>query len=301
MSTAQAVEDRAKFDFVRYANCWEDPLLLLGVMPPQARCLSIASAGDNSFSLLCGGAASVTAFDLNRAQLDLCELKAAAFRSLPHADFLRFLGFAEATGEERIALYRDKYIYYDFILWYSAEAERREFRQSDIISEPYFSGSKFMREWLEPIGAHFGAGLNIAQNGIAYGNVAIYRSLEEGDFSDLDMAVLGVVNEHLCTCFARLFPMGLQSGDFSAESSEIAARYHLTPREEELVSKVGLGVARRDLAAELFISENTVKRHLNSVYAKCGVRSFDELARLVAPSGRVMVVEKLVSGLGVPH
>ena len=108
MSTAQAVEDRAKFDFVRYANCWEDPLLLLGVMPPQARCLSIASAGDNSFSLLCGGAASVTAFDLNRAQLDLCELKAAAFRSLPHADFLRFLGFAEATGEERIALYRDK-------------------------------------------------------------------------------------------------------------------------------------------------------------------------------------------------
>ena len=108
MSTAQAVEDRAKFDFVRYANCWEDPLLLLGVMPPQARCLSIASAGDNSFSLLCGGAASVTAFDLNRAQLDLCELKAAAFRTLPHAEFLRFLGFAEATGEERIALYRGK-------------------------------------------------------------------------------------------------------------------------------------------------------------------------------------------------
>ena len=203
--------------------------------------------------------------------------------------------------EEHIALYRDKYIYYDFILWYSAEAERREFRQSDIISEPYFSGSKFMREWLEPVGAHFGAGLNIAQDGIAYGNVAIYRSLEEGDFSDLDMAVLGVVNEHLCTCFANLFPMGLQSGDFSAESSELAARYHLTPREEELVAKVGLGVARRDLASELFISENTVKRHLNSVYGKCGVRGFDELARLGGPNGRVMVVEKLASGLGVPH
>ena len=196
---------------------------------------------------------------------------------------------------EHIALYRDKYIYYDFILWYSAEAEQRAFRQSDIIAEPFFSDSKFMREWLDPVGAPYGAGLNIAQNGIAYGNVAIYRSREEGDFTDLDMAVLGVVNEHLCTCFARLFPMGLQSGDFSAESSE------LTPREEELVAKVGLGVARRDLAAELFISENTVKRHLNSVYAKCGVHSFDELARLVGPSGRVMVVEKLVSGLGVPH
>lgn len=203
--------------------------------------------------------------------------------------------------EGHLALYRDKYIYYDFILWYSAEAERREFRQSDIISEPYFSDSKFMREWLEPIGAHFGAGLNIAQDGVAYGNVVIYRSLEEGDFSDLDMQVLGVINEHLCARFASLYPLGLMSGSYPAKDSELAARFHLTPREEELVARVGLGVARRDLADELFISENTVKRHLNSVYAKCGVRGYDELARLVGTTGRVVVTERLVSGLGVPH
>lgn len=108
MSNAQAIQDRAKFDFVRYANCWEDPLLLLGAMPPQAKCLSIASAGDNSFSLLCGDPVSVTAFDLNRAQLDLCALKAAAFRTLEHEEFLRFLGFAAAEPGERSSLYREK-------------------------------------------------------------------------------------------------------------------------------------------------------------------------------------------------
>ena len=106
MSKAQAIQDRAKFDFVRYANCWEDPLLLLGAMPKRARCLSIASAGDNSFSLLCGDPASVTAFDLNRAQLDLCALKAAAFRTLEHGAFLRFLGFAAAEPGERSARWR---------------------------------------------------------------------------------------------------------------------------------------------------------------------------------------------------
>ena len=108
MSKAQAVQDRAKFDFVRYANCWEDPKLLLGAMPPEARCLSIASAGDNSFSLLCGDPVSVTAFDLNRAQLDLCALKVEAFRTLDHAAFLRFLGFAAAEPGERTAIYREK-------------------------------------------------------------------------------------------------------------------------------------------------------------------------------------------------
>lgn len=108
MSESGTIDERAKFDFVRYANCWEDPALLIGAMPARARCLSIASAGDNSFSLLAGGAESVTAFDLNPVQLALCELKAAAFRTLDHADFLRFLGFVAATPGERVALYRDR-------------------------------------------------------------------------------------------------------------------------------------------------------------------------------------------------
>ena len=75
----------------------------------------------------------------------------------------------------------------------------------------------------------------------------------------------------------------------------------LTDREMEVLRCVCRYMPRADIARELFISENTVKRHLNSVYGKCGVRGFDELARLVGPNGRVMVVEKLASGLGVPH
>ena len=48
------IEDRASFDFLRYANCWEDADILceaLGVRP-GARVLSIASAGDNTLALL---------------------------------------------------------------------------------------------------------------------------------------------------------------------------------------------------------------------------------------------------------
>lgn len=108
MTDSAAIDLRARFDFIRYANCWEDPMLLLGVLPPNARCLSIASAGDNSFSLLAGGAASVTAFDINPAQLALCELKKASFATLSHDEFLRFVGFLPAPGVERLALYRNR-------------------------------------------------------------------------------------------------------------------------------------------------------------------------------------------------
>lgn len=108
MTKTKTIDRRAKFDFVRYSNCWEDPLLLLGALPEGAKCLSIASAGDNSFMLLSGGARSVTAFDLNPVQLALCELKKAAIYALSYEELIAFLGFAAMPGEWRLAAYRDK-------------------------------------------------------------------------------------------------------------------------------------------------------------------------------------------------
>ncbi len=105
---SKTIDKRAKFNFVRYANCWEDPLLLLGALPPGARCLSIASAGDNSFSLLTGDVEEVVAFDLNPTQLALCALKKAAFQTLDHPAFVKFLGFAPAEPGERRDVYRSR-------------------------------------------------------------------------------------------------------------------------------------------------------------------------------------------------
>ncbi len=81
---------------VRYANCWEDAAVVAEGLRPLAgaRCLSVASGGDNTFSLLARRPESVLAVDVNSAQLALVELKAAAFAALPHADLVRFLGAA---------------------------------------------------------------------------------------------------------------------------------------------------------------------------------------------------------------
>ncbi len=99
------IEQRASFDFVRYANCWEDAELLLGAASLDgARCLSICSAGDNSLSLLAANPSEVVAFDLNPAQIALGELKRAAMRALGYEEFLAFLGFRESDCRE--ATYR---------------------------------------------------------------------------------------------------------------------------------------------------------------------------------------------------
>jgi DNA-binding CsgD family transcriptional regulator len=49
--------------------------------------------------------------------------------------------------------------------------------------------------------------------------------------------------------------------------------YGLTPREAELVAALAAGFDTRQLAAELYISENTVQDHLKSIFAKTGARN----------------------------
>ena len=59
----------------------------LDVQPGQV-CLSIASSGENSLSLLTRSPSRVVAVDLNPAQLATLELRVAAFRVLEHGELL---------------------------------------------------------------------------------------------------------------------------------------------------------------------------------------------------------------------
>ncbi len=96
------IEERARFDLVRYANVWEDAEVLCAALAPAPgkRLLSIASAGDNAFALLAAGA-EVVAADLSAAQLALVELKRAAIRRLGYEETLAFLGLRTSAEDRR--------------------------------------------------------------------------------------------------------------------------------------------------------------------------------------------------------
>ena len=66
-------------------------------------CLSIASAGDNSFSLLVRNPAKVIAVDLNAAQLACCALRKAAYCRLEHPELLQLIGSRPCA--DRMPLY----------------------------------------------------------------------------------------------------------------------------------------------------------------------------------------------------
>ena len=97
------IQQHADFTQVRYANCWEDADILMDALDPAGqRCLSIGSAGDNSFSLLAAGAQHVTITEMNPAQIACIQLRMAAYQSLTHSEFLTLLG---ETDGDRVSLF----------------------------------------------------------------------------------------------------------------------------------------------------------------------------------------------------
>ena len=106
-------------NIIRYSQCWEDADTLVEhlFVERNQTVLSIASAGDNTLSLLAQGPKTVIAVDVSSAQLALLELKAQCFKSLSHSQMLYFLGVKDcaagpgkATGTcdrnpDRLAIY----------------------------------------------------------------------------------------------------------------------------------------------------------------------------------------------------
>ena len=97
--------ERADFSGIRYAQCWEDAdILLEALLPgPGKRCLSIASAGENTLALVARAPQRVLAIDLSPAQVACLELRVAAYRSLDYPDLLALIG--SRPCDRRLQLY----------------------------------------------------------------------------------------------------------------------------------------------------------------------------------------------------
>nr|WP_269328563.1 response regulator transcription factor [Kineosporia babensis] len=59
----------------------------------------------------------------------------------------------------------------------------------------------------------------------------------------------------------------------------------LTPREREVFTLIGQGLSNRAIAGQLFISEATVKTHINNLFAKAGIRDRADAVRRAVSAG----------------
>lgn len=118
-----------------------------------------------------------------------------------------------------------------------------------------------------------------AGTGEGDGTRNVLVSLSDGTVMACELVTIRDAGGSLEGIVALLQPVAAGSG---ARLPLLAAAYHLTPREQELLQVLASGVSTAAAAQELGISPHTVKDHLKSLYRKTGTRSRSELLSLLS-------------------
>jgi DNA-binding CsgD family transcriptional regulator len=91
------------------------------------------------------------------------------------------------------------------------------------------------------------------------------------DFGDRERLIMELVRPHLVGLFRAARLRTQLASILRLLDPEAAVR--LTPREREVMELVAAGRANAEIAETLWITPGTVRKHLENVYAKLGVRS----------------------------
>lgn len=108
--------------------------------------------------------------------------------------------------------------------------------------------------------------LYLSQSAVKYHAQKLYRRFDVHSRSELNDAVARLCHEQ---------------PDQPAVDDALASAYDLTAREREVLARLARGLSVTETAAELDISENTVKTHVKRIYGKLGVHSKQEVIDLV--------------------
>lgn len=169
--------------------------------------------------------------------------------------------------------YWHRYAAMDYIAWRDAQPIKDAYRESDIYDMELIKHSVLYNTWLKPLGILHTISANCVAHGIIYGSFALMRAEGDEDFSDEELAMFSLINDHISQRVGQLYPMGLGRSMFELGKDELQGIYDLTKREMEIVDCFRLGLSRSAIADSLSIAPNTLKKHLANIYRKLGVNS----------------------------
>jgi len=127
---------------------------------------------------------------------------------------------------------------------------------SDVLGTLELRRTWLYQEAFRPAGLHHEIGMELP-HATDEMNVVVFSRGPGRDFSDRDHIVLELMRPHVARALRRLRTPAPQ----------------LTPRQEEVLRLVGDGLSDTQVAHRLGLSDRTVGKHLEHIYARTGARS----------------------------
>ena len=120
---------------------------------------------------------------------------------------------------------------------------------------------------------------NITYNNTFLGVLTLYRTRQDGAFTDDDISNLRLIGYHLNRLFYRTMTHPDASDDITARMELLQEQYALTGRETEILSLLLEGLPESNISGRLGITVATLKKHMQHIYRKLGISTRWELLR----------------------
>lgn len=143
-------------------------------------------------------------------------------------------------------------------------------RIEDVMSISSFSETDFSKEFFNKHQCIDEMGVYIFNKGHIVGVIGLIRKEGENRFSEQDRNRLRFLAKPIESSFNAYEALFCTKDEKSEEEQ-------LTSREKELVKLVKQGLSNKEIGDKLFISVNTVKKHLQNLYQKTNVANRTEL------------------------
>lgn len=176
--------------------------------------------------------------------------------------------------EEELLSYYQRYEPSDYTTWLFSVNDPVVYRDSTFVTDEMRDRSELYREWMIPMDVHYSMGSTQVGNGMIYGSITLFRTKTSGDFTEEEEECLTVLNRHLSRLLALAYPAGLHRDEAGKPA---VGRESLTKREQEIAALIAEGLSNQQIGLRLFISENTVKKHVKGVYQKMSVSNRHQL------------------------
>lgn len=196
-----------------------------------------------------------------------------------------FAPVSTTMDEQDLDAYYRTYAAQDYTTWSFNPARPTIYRDLELVSPTIRDTTPIYREWMEPQGLYYGMGCTIVAQGALYGSITLFSGRELGDFTDTQMRALSLLERHLAVRLSDLWPDGFCATSAHSPLEELIDAHRITGREREVLRLLAQGVSNRSISETLYISESTVKKHVNALYKKLHVENRMQLAAVLWPSG----------------
>lgn len=174
----------------------------------------------------------------------------------------------------------------DNLIFYFWKAMSSIYRDTDYLSDSMLFSSTFCKRWLKPQKIYYGVTAKIEHHNIIYGSISLWHDENTGDFLTEDCELLEELSKHLGLRIYLQYPYGIIADENNSPVKNISIIHRLSQREQEVVSLLCKGLSTKDIGNKLFISENTVKNHIYSIYKKLGVSNRIQMLSIVSSSNQ---------------